>query len=565
MGYSKTFEQMQTTIRGGVPGKMSAFTTAQLSDMDIARIYSYFSGQPIPATSTPTPPPAAGVDVGQNVPALKMVTRTQWKNTMDDVFGYKLSADDEIQVFSVAASWADHGSGVYQLQELESKKLSDFIRGAEKVSAYAAASAANISKAAPDCVGGTVRRTCVASFINKTGKRLFRRPVDPEQVTSLLTMYDQIAASTSATEAFKAVVLRMLVNPKFIYHDITGGNRIAVHPNNSSLIELDAYEKCAKLAEVILDSVPDNACLALADTAATSNKTLTQLQVNSEASRLLLTPRGQDHLPKYLRLISGIEQTTPNRVSGFPDEQVAAAQWPALKTQFDNFVKQQVLKPVGVSGFEIFLQSSTDPANVTQTINLDGEYYRGVFGLPAFIRTSYNSVFKGLDMLRQLIGQDIASPPSSVFEMRDIDASQRTVNADCSGCHLQMDPLGFQVMRNFAADGKLMNASSRELITNRAPMTLSEGILQLRDRQGQLLTAEFSSLKELSEKLAASDEVKCNFVKKYFAAHERRSAGTADGSSWKSMCTEFVDQGSDFNKLPLSYVKTPAFNYLKAE
>jgi hypothetical protein len=514
----------------------------------------------VPA-ATPIP---GSVDIGHNNFPLMMVTKKQWQNSISDVFGKTFTEDEMNSIFIYNVTW----SSMWETQtDLSQDSMRQFITGAEKVSDYAAA---NVQTVAPACSNGTPNPTCVRTFIEETGKRLFRRPLTTPQITTLMNFYND-SNLTDASERFKAVVFGMLISPEFIYYDITGTNHIAVHPKNSALVELDPYEKCAKLAQVFLNSAPDLACLDLAKNAAAAGKTLTQAQVNSEANRMLATSKGQDHLPRYLRLMSGVEQTSLSQIS----DKITAAQWQALVSQFNLFLNSQVLQPTGnLKGIGAFFTASTYPigrstknffpgvnvgakGDATENVALDANFYRGILGLPAFITTSYSDVFKGLTMYRQFLGKNLPNPTSiEIVNGRDVPAEERIQDITCNICHLKIDPMGFQVMRNFDESGILLTSTARNTATAAAPLLL---------QVGELAEQPFDSLASLSNLLANNEIVMCSFAKHYFSANERRSAETVDTDSWQAMCDEFIRNGGDFTTLPLSYVKTPAFNYIKAE
>lgn len=376
------------------------------------------------------------------------------------------------------------------------------------------------------------------------------------------------AAKNRPIEGLKAVVQALLLSPDFIYHPIFGDEKYGKHPNNAALVSLNPVSKCAKFSQVFFNARPSANCINAAENAINNNRNFTQEEWDAITKQLLTEVAIQNHLIDYLSVITGIQQTKAEQLA--PD---LRKDWRLALTQFREFLKTQVLQNQTPGGIRALFSSSTYPINdktthffnqnITSTtdvlVTLNSRYYRGILGLPAYVAADYSDVFKGLNMLENFLGVHLPSPTVEIVNDRgEIPAKDRIVSDQCKACHLQSDPLGFQILRNFSSLGKVLTENQRNVKEQDAPEALKSGSIEL-----EAGFKNFSNLNELSNILANEPAVWCQFAKQYFAYAEGRRAEAVDQSSWKMMCDDFINSGGNFKVLPYSYLRTPAFNYVK--
>ena len=64
---------------------------------------------------------------------------------------------------------------------------------------------------------------CVTDFIQKFGRRAFRRPLKQDEGQRLQQVYDNARTKSDVETGVRAVVAAVLVSPQFLYHFEEGG------------------------------------------------------------------------------------------------------------------------------------------------------------------------------------------------------------------------------------------------------------------------------------------------------------------------------------------------------
>ena len=91
-------------------------------------------------------------------------------------------------------------------------------------SAVELATAADVAKLLGGCTpSGANGGTCVRGFIEKFGRRAFRRPLASGEVDKLVTTFTTASAAADANTGVRAVVAGVLASPNFLFRPETGG------------------------------------------------------------------------------------------------------------------------------------------------------------------------------------------------------------------------------------------------------------------------------------------------------------------------------------------------------
>ncbi|HEX2880865.1 MAG TPA: DUF1595 domain-containing protein, partial [Polyangiaceae bacterium] len=136
--------------------------------------------------------------------------------------------------------------------------------------------------------------TCAQSIIEALGLRVWRRPLEANEVTNLLAVYT--TATTGGEDhagAIKLILRAMLSSPQFLY-------RIEFDPDPTSTVKHDVtgYELASRLSYFLWSSTPDDTLLAeagagtLADPTALT-ATVTRMLGDAKVSRLTRNFSGQ--------------------------------------------------------------------------------------------------------------------------------------------------------------------------------------------------------------------------------------------------------------------------------
>lgn len=113
---------------------------------------------------------------------------------------------------------------------------------------------AHLQKALP-CSDDVQSATCAAYFINRFGRRVFRRPLTEVEQASYLSRMQQIQREHDLPSALRWALATLLQSPNFLYRSELG----TPQPDGTAL--LDAYEAAAILAYSLTGQGPDDALL----------------------------------------------------------------------------------------------------------------------------------------------------------------------------------------------------------------------------------------------------------------------------------------------------------------
>ncbi len=307
-------------------------------------------------------------------------------------------------------------------------------------------------------------REIVTRFANKA----FRRPARPEEVESLLKLYDRAEQEGERFENRVRVALEgVLVWPAFLFRvelDPPG-----VEPGTS--YPVGEYELASRLSYFLWSSMPDDELFALAARG--------QLRRNLEVQvrRMLADPKSA----AFVQNFTGQWLTTrklayvapdPQEFPGF-DEELRAAMVRETELFFEaivrenrsildlidadfSFVNERLAKLYGI-------KSVTGPEfrRVKLPPNRGGVLTQaGVLTLTSN-PTRTSPVKRGKWVLEQILGTPPPPPPPDVPalpEGKQLTGSLRKVmeqhreNALCASCHQRMDPIGF-AFENYDAIG----------------------------------------------------------------------------------------------------------------
>ncbi|MFM2421250.1 MAG: hypothetical protein RL385_5973, partial [Pseudomonadota bacterium] len=123
-------------------------------------------------------------------------------------------------------------------------------------------------------------KTCSREFIQKFGKRAYRRPLSSDEQSAYAALFDAYAGQGYA-DALRVLVQTMLQSPTFLYHVELAP---AVPPKDgANLVALDAFELASRLSYFLVGTTPDDALLD----AASDDTLLDDAILRTEATRLL--------------------------------------------------------------------------------------------------------------------------------------------------------------------------------------------------------------------------------------------------------------------------------------
>jgi hypothetical protein len=237
-------------------------------------------------------PPAMMFDPLPGHTPLRRLTRTQYDNTVRDLLGV---AGDPAGDFGVDEE--DSGFASNDRAPLTDLQLEKYAQAADTIASNAVANLANLLQCAP----GTADDACADTFIQGFGKRALRRPLTPAELTKYRALFASGKAGGDLSSGISLVISAFLQSPYFLYRVELGD---ASAPGaTKDLIPLTPYEVGARLSYFLIDSTPDAALLAAAD----SGKLRTPEGIAAEAQRLLTSAAARDTLVSFYQQWLGVD------------------------------------------------------------------------------------------------------------------------------------------------------------------------------------------------------------------------------------------------------------------
>ncbi|HYL36033.1 MAG TPA: DUF1592 domain-containing protein [Bryobacteraceae bacterium] len=342
-------------------------------------------------------------------------------------------------------------------------------------------------------------RGCAKTILTTLAHRAYRRPATAADVETLLGFYDLGRADGGFEAGIEMALQRVLVSPDFLF-------RIELDKDNEvpgKAYPLTDLELASRLSFFLWSSIPDDELLAAAERGALRKPGELERQVK----RMLRDPRSRALVDNFAAQWLQLRDIR----SAIPD--------PDLFPEFDENLREAFRRET-----ELFLQAQfSEDRSVTELLtanytfvnerlarhygipNVYGSRFRrvalnnpeqrgGLLGQGSILTlTSYpnrtSPVLRGKWLLENILGTPPPPPPPNVPALRDKgpEGQRQSVrerlqehrkNPACSGCHAQMDPLGF-ALENFDAIGTWRTADE-----SGSPIDASGSLTGAADFQG---------------------------------------------------------------------------------
>lgn len=320
---------------------------------------------------------------------------------------------------------------------------------------------------------------CAQSIIESFGLRVWRRPLEPSEVTNLLAVYT--AATTGGEDhngAIKLVVRAMLSSPQFLY-------RIEFDADPTSAVKHDVsgYELASRLSYFLWSSTPDATLLSeagagtLADAGALAN-TVTRMLGDAKVNRLTRNFSGQwlgiRKVPGHIAFPQQFPTWSPELAASMAEEAYlyftqfvqGNVPWTQFVSADMNFVDGPLATFYGIPA----------PATPFAGTVVTTDQRVGFFGLGAFLASSSfpqrtSPTLRAKHILEDILCTPPPEPPPDV--KAQVDAMQAEAEAnmgddvtdirafldahrsqpDCAACHSIFDPYGM-ALENFDGIGQ---------------------------------------------------------------------------------------------------------------
>lgn len=424
----------------------------------------------------------------------------------------------------------------------------------------AALTDANIGSLAPSCT--TLDRTCASSLIDTLGQRAFRGPVDPDQKTLMLALFD---GGATPREGLDQIIRFILQSPSFIYV-IEQGTAV---PGQPGIYALNDYEIATRLSMLACETVPDDTLLA----AAAAGQVHEPAQIAAQADRLFAQPCAHNvtnrFFTQWLKLdrmatiapdTTAFPEFTPDVRAAMIDEDqrflddlvwTGGGPLSTLFTATTSFIDSRLGSIYGVSGL------GSTPTKVTLPPERMGILTHASVLTTLSNPATTSPIRRGGYVYRKVLCQDIAPPPPTA----GIDTSPppddptlttrqryeaRTGSGVCGACHSLFNPIGY-TMENFDPIGRLRTTD------NGLPI----------DATGSLPSFGVDGLDggaSLSAAVAQRDEMRICFGRKWLRYGLGRSETQADATSIKAV-VQMTRNDASIRDAMVALTQTYAFTH----
>ena len=505
--------------------------------------------------------PTEGEPLGPSGPMpLRRLNQVEYNNTVRDLLGDVSRPADDFTPDTPGES------GFALAPIVTEVPARDLMRAAEKLALTAVQDLGKLVSC--DLAGQEL--ACVQEFVEKFGRRAFRRPLQADEVSELVELFKHARGELGLDVAGSMgnLLQVILLSPRFLYHWELGPAAPTV---DGGAIALNDHELAARLSYFLWATMPDDALFAAADAGELRDPAGFEKQVR----RLITDPRARDavfsfHL-QWLNLTSfqsaekdgslfpqygvdGVKQSMYDQLHAFVNHVVfdAGGSLDLLLTADYTFADERL-------GNVIYFVPGFGP-EMTR-MELDPEKPRvGVLGLPIVLAThsffgATSPVKRGKMIRERLLCQPLPPPPPNVNNtppMADFGNTTRGIydkilaQKDCAGCHELMNPLGY-AFENFDPLGRWRPSEFGELIDPSGHIAGIPG------------DPTFNNATELANLLADSDEVRRCVATHWLRYALQRKEITADADALAEINQKFEDADYDIRELILAVALSPAF------
>jgi len=316
---------------------------------------------------------------------------------------------------------------------------------------------------------------CAKQILSTLARRAFRRPVNPQDLESLMNFYEEGRKLGRFEDGIELALRRLLASPQFLV-------RAEKEPANlgaGKTYRISDVELASRLSFFLWSSIPDDQLINLATQGRLSNPVVFEQQVR----RMLADPRSKalvENFADQVLYLRNLPVTSPDG-KFYPNwddelrkdfrtetEMLFASIMREDRNIVDlltadyTFLNERLARHYGIRGVygSHFRRVALGP---------ELDYRRGLLGQGSFLSITWvqnfrtSPVKRGVWVLENILGTAAPEPPPNVPPLEDATAGSTKVltlreqmtlhrkNEPCASCHKLMDNIGFP-LENFDAD-----------------------------------------------------------------------------------------------------------------
>ncbi len=382
-------------------------------------------------------------------PVLRLLTRAEMESTLADIFPEaKGQWTGSLPANQVSDYGFDNDAAVSVGKQLADALLDTALSVSTAVTGTALATLLPCSTSSAD-------RACAEQFLNRYGRRLFRRPVTQVEHDRYLAFFDTSKGKSDFKTALKWMTVGLIQSPNAIYRREIGSDK------GDGTRQLDPHEIATALSFTYSGSTPSEALLAKADSGNLGD-------LPAQAKAALGTPAGKQAFQRFFDGYlgyTGVSSVQRPNITTF--NSVSADMLQETRAFIDDVVVQK-----GGGMKQLLTASTTNPSRALASyygFAAPGSDYGsvarppgsglGILAQGAFLAThaspdSSSPTRRGLFPYLRLLCEKKLPLPSNVPQIAVPQPGQKTtrqryedvhatMGSACAACHQRFDPIGF--------------------------------------------------------------------------------------------------------------------------
>jgi Protein of unknown function (DUF1592)/Protein of unknown function (DUF1588)/Protein of unknown function (DUF1595)/Protein of unknown function (DUF1585)/Protein of unknown function (DUF1587) len=516
------------------------------------------SGGPISGGPVGGPQPSDMPNVPGPAPLRRLSVR-EYRSTVRDLLGVDVPSGVD---FAIDRDTAGFSVGSPVATSTDASRLLD---AADQLAAAAASRLPGLLPCPTVPADSAGQSSCAQQFIQKFGRRAFRRPLSAEEVADLKAVYDAhrgAEINQGFPEAIQAVVAAMLVSPNFLYRNELGSLSPLRDPKDASVLKFNAHEMASRLSYALWGSMPDDQLFAQAE----ANKLGSAVDIETQVRRMLSDPKAAQVMEDFhLQWLEVDSLAKAPKEANFKDYTPQLVQ--AMLNETVGFTRDLMSSGSGkLADLLTGRVATSDPAlaklyGAAAGAMPDARQRAGLLTQASFLAThattmDSNPVRRGAVVLKRLLCDEVPPPPNEDIPPPEppkpgVTTRERFAKHDeskCATCHKLTDPIGFS-FENYDAIGAYRQ-------TDQGKPVDATGSLEL---EGQQL--RFGNVIELLPALAGSKKVQDCVARQWLRYLLRRQETPGDEASLQLAGEAFQKSGFDMRELLVALAQSRAFTH----
>lgn len=512
------------------------------------------------------PPKACEMTATTRAP-LRRMTRFEYNNTVRDLLG-----DASYPANALPSEELGNGFGNdAESQEVVPALVQQYVAVAETIAATATAAGklGALAPCATQVTDAASETACAKTIAETFTPKAWRRVLVAGEADGLVALFTTIRATNDFATSVASMLEAIFQSPEYLYKP-EFGTGVA---GRTDVKQPTGDEMATRLSYLFWASTPDDLLRAAAANGELSNPA----GIRTNAQRLLADPKAREVVrfffdkllpieslsalerdatyPTFTKKIGGLLRT---ETQTFLENEIftGPGTWPGIFTAKYTYVNQELASFYGLTGVtgDTFQKVALDPSTHRGGLLTQA----GVLAGP--IHSNHrNPVVRGSFIVQKLMCQTIPKPTGDIAAMvtppdpnSAATARQRftthSSNAQCRGCHINMDPFGF-ALENFNPVGLWTDQENNTPIdaTGDAP-----------------ILGKFNGALEMGALMAGSEAVQNCFASQWMNFGYGRTMTTAEECAVESVRSQFKDSGYKVQDMLLALTQADAFLTLPA-